>query len=227
MWWRPYIEDLWIARMPADNIFYTILKADEIIWNKMDEIRVEKWWNEIWGRGLWEKPQEKLAQTPFHPPWSPHGKPRCELGSPATGGEMLAACATSCVTHAARALQSHDLSGEWTKLWITYILFWPHKNMEGIPGWVIRPIPGPPPRQHKHERRYTPGTHSFIPTRRIWNDVGGQMTFGDLVGLKLPDICLAGEEKPHPGNMCRSGIELGPAAWQARMVPPAPQQWTG
>ena len=27
------------------------------------------------------------------------------------------------VTHAARALQSHDLSGEGIKLWITYILF--------------------------------------------------------------------------------------------------------
>ena len=24
----------------------------------------------------------------------------------------------------------------------------------------------------------------------------GQMIFGDLVGLKLPDICLTGEEKP-------------------------------
>ena len=36
-------------------------------------------------------------------------------------------------------------------------------------------MPGPPPRQHKHERRYTPGTHTFIPTRRISNDdYGGQ-----------------------------------------------------
>ena len=58
-------------------------------------------------------------------------------------------------------------------------------------------MPGPPPRQHKHERQYTPDTHSIIPTRRIWNDDNGvQMIFGDLVGLKFPDICLAGEEKP-------------------------------
>ena len=31
--------------------------------------------------------------------------------------------------------------------------------------------------------------------------------FGDLVDLKLPDICLTGEktpEKPHPGSLCRS-----------------------
>ena len=28
------------------------------------------------------------------------------------------------------------------------------------------------------------------------DDYGGQMIFGDLVGLKLPDIRLTGEEKP-------------------------------
>ena len=73
--------------------------------------------------------------------------------------------------------------------------FWPHKDMEDLPGWVISP--GPPPRQHKHERQYTPSTHSVIPTRRIWNDDDdGQMIFEDLGGLKFPDICPSGEEKP-------------------------------
>ena len=99
------------------------------------------------------------------------------------------------MSHAARVLHSHDLSGEGIKLWITYILFWPHKDMEGLTEWVISPIPGPPPRQHKHERQYTPSTNSVIPTRRIWNDDDGQMIFGDFGGLKFPDICLAGEEK--------------------------------
>ena len=28
------------------------------------------------------------------------------------------------------------------------------------------------------------------------DDNGGQMIFGDLGGLKLPDICLTGKEKP-------------------------------
>ena len=28
------------------------------------------------------------------------------------------------------------------------------------------------------------------------DDNDGQMIFGDLVGLKRPDICLTGEEKP-------------------------------
>ena len=84
--------------------------------------------------------------------------------------------------------------GNW--LWITYILFWPHKDMEGLPGWGISSMPWPTPKQHEHERRYTPFTHPFILTRRIWkDDYDCQMIFGDLEGLKLPDICLTGEEK--------------------------------
>ena len=50
----------------------------------------------------------------------------------------------------------------------------------------------------------------------IDDDNDGQMIFGDLQGLKLPDICLTGEEiprkKPHLGNLSRLGIEPGPAA---------------
>ena len=58
--------------------------------------------------------------------------------------------------------------------------------MEGLPGWVFSPIPGPPPRQNKHERQYTPSTHSVIPTRRIWNDDDdGQMIFGEPWGPKV------------------------------------------
>ena len=47
------------------------------------------------------------------------------------------------------------------------------------------------------------------------DDNDGQMIFGDLGGLKLPDICLTGEEKPQktsPGNLSRPGIEPEPAA---------------
>ena len=103
--------------------------------------------------------------------------------------------------------------------------------MEGLLGWVISSRPGPPPRQHKHERQHTPGTYLLIPTRRLWNDdYGGQIIFGDLVCLTFFDSCLIGEqkprEKPHPGNLSRPGIESGPAAWQARMLLPVPQRWT-
>ena len=68
----------------------------------------------------------------------------------------------------------------------------------GGPPWMMVQLnAGPPPRQHKHERRYTSSTYLFILTRRIWkNDYDGQMIFGDPVGLKLPVICLTGEEKP-------------------------------
>ena len=34
---------------------------------------VEKWWNEICGRGKREKPREKPIQIPFRPPRNPHG----------------------------------------------------------------------------------------------------------------------------------------------------------
>ena len=40
------------------------------------------------------------------------------------------------------------------------------------------------------------------------------MIFGDLGGLKFPDICLTGEEKPrkkpHPVNLSRPGSNPGP-----------------
>ena len=53
------------------------------------------------------------------------------------------------------------------------------------------------------------------------DDNDGQMKFGDLGGLKLPDICLTGEGKIPQKNLAqetsRPGIEPGPAAWQARM----------
>ena len=64
----------------------------------------------------------------------------------------------------------------------------------------------------------------------MMDDYDGQMIFGDLVGLKLPDIRFTGEEKPrkkpHPGNLSRPGCEPGPAGWHARMLPLVPQWWT-
>ena len=47
------------------------------------------------------------------------------------------------------------------------------------------------------------------------DDNEGQMIFGELGGLELPEICLTSEEKPrkpHPGNVSRPGIEPGPVA---------------
>ena len=36
----------------------------------------------------------------------------------------------------------------------------------------------------------------------MMDDYGGQMIFGDLVGLKFPDIRLTGEEKPLTQETC-------------------------
>ena len=74
------------------------------------------------------------------------------------------------MTHSTRALQSHDLSWEGIKLRITDILFLTTQGHGGPPRMSDQPDAGPPPRQHKHERQYTPSIQPFIPTRRIWND---------------------------------------------------------
>ena len=62
--------------------------------NEMDEMSVEKWWNEICGRVKREKPEKNLPRPSFvhhetHMEW-----PRRELGAPAVGGERRTVCAT-------------------------------------------------------------------------------------------------------------------------------------
>ena len=47
------------------------------------------------------------------------------------------------------------------------------------------------------------------------DDNYSQMIFGDLGGLKLPDICLTGEENPEktsPRKLVPTGDKPGPAA---------------
>ena len=51
----------------------------------MDEMRVEKWWNEIFARGKREKLREKPTQTPFHPPRNPHGVTETRTRDPSGG----------------------------------------------------------------------------------------------------------------------------------------------
>ena len=119
--------------------------------------------------------------------------------------------------HAARALQSHDLSGEGIKLWITDMegpqdewsaqcrghlrdstnmkdntLSYP--NMANMEWWLRRP--------------------NYI--RGPWGPKGSWHS--SYRWGKTP-------KKPHPGKLSRPGIEPGPAAWQARMLPLAPQRW--
>ena len=46
---------------------------------------VEKWWNEICGRGKWEKPREKPTQSSFRPPQNPHGVTEMRTRDPSVG----------------------------------------------------------------------------------------------------------------------------------------------
>ena len=48
-------------------------------------MNVEKWWNEIGGRGKREKPREKPTQTPFRPPRNPHGGTEMQTRDPSGG----------------------------------------------------------------------------------------------------------------------------------------------
>ena len=52
---------------------------------KMDYMSVEKWWNEICGRGKRDKPREKPTQTPFRPPRNPHGGTETRTRDPSGG----------------------------------------------------------------------------------------------------------------------------------------------
>ena len=44
---------------------------------------------------------------------------------------------------------------------------------------------------------------------KLKDDYDDQMIFGDLVGLKLPDICLTGEEKPRKKKSPRKLVSTG------------------
>ena len=67
---------------------------------------------------------------------------------------------------------------------------------------------------------------SLVPIMNEYWWLWCQMIFRNLVGLKLPDVCLTHEEKPHPGNLSWPQIQPRPTAWWARMLPPVPQLWT-
>ena len=120
MRWSPYIAGQWIARVPADHAWRTITRADEI--KRNDEMSMEKWWNEICGRGNERNPAKNLPKPRFvhhetHMEW-----PRRELGTPAVGGERLTA-----LRHEAAIEKNNHYNfeiqgvskklGEWCLIW--------------------------------------------------------------------------------------------------------------
>ena len=83
MRWSPYIIRPWVARVrptTPDAPSHGLMK-----WNEMDEMSVEKLWNEICGRGKREKPREKPTQTPFRPQRNPHGGTETRTRDPSCG----------------------------------------------------------------------------------------------------------------------------------------------
>ena len=89
MRWSPSIIGPWVARVLADHAWCTITRGMK--WNEMDEMSVEKWWNEVCGRGKREKPREKSTQTPFCPPRNPHGGTETRTRDP-SGGRRASNC---------------------------------------------------------------------------------------------------------------------------------------
>ena len=96
----------------------------------------------------------------------------------------------------------------------SHIYFLDHtRTMEGLPGWVIGAMPGPSPRQHKHERQYTPSTlsHPNKANMEWWwrrpNDIRGPWGEGAKVSWHLSYRWGKTPKKPHPGNLSRPGRE--------------------
>ena len=78
-------------------------------------------------------------------------------------------------------------------------------------------------RAHQHLRSLAPVMNEY---GWLWwpNDIWGP--WGPKASRHLSYRWRKTPKKPHPGNLSRPGIEPGPAAWQARMLPLAPQRRT-
>ena len=86
MRWSPYVLRPVNSKdtgRPTDRPSATVV--ENMKWNEMDEISVEKWWNEIFGKGIREKPREKPIQTPFRPPRNPYGVIEAWTRDPSVG----------------------------------------------------------------------------------------------------------------------------------------------
>ena len=103
---------------------------------------------------------------------------------------------------------------------------------------VSRPCPGEGSAQCRGHLRDntdmkddTPSTHPFILNKAnmkgwLWrpNDIRGPC--GPKASWHLSYRWGKTPRKPHPEILSRSGFEPGPAAWQARMLPPVSQRRT-
>ena len=128
------------------------------------------------------------------------------------------------MTHATLALQSHDLSDHIRT-------FFDHTGTRR----ASQDEGSPQCRGHLRDNTnmkddtHHPCSRSFqLANMKGWlwrpNDIRGPC--GLKASWHLFYRWIRTPKKPHPGNLSRSGVETGPATWQARMLPPAPQRWT-
>ena len=76
----------------------------------MNQMSVEKWWDEICGMGKWEEPREKPNQTRLVHHETHIEGPRRELGTQVVGGERLTARAKEPPTlHSLSVIFLHNL----------------------------------------------------------------------------------------------------------------------
>ena len=123
--WKYYYTKIWDCMHKVKIITELVNRrkqTHEITINcvtTMNEMSMEKWWNEICCKGKWEKPRENLPRPCFvhhktHMEW-----PRCKLETPTIEGESLThGCAweADCVTarwrnfsHYCRPLRQYDV----------------------------------------------------------------------------------------------------------------------
>ena len=119
------------------------------------------------------------------------------------------------MTHAIRALQSHGLSGGGI-------------NFGSIHTFLTTQIHGRPPRIR--DQLNAGGTSE---TTRMWKTIHTiHYSKANMKGWIWRPNYIRGPCGPKAswhlssGNLSRPRIESEPTAWQARMLPPAPQQWT-
>ena len=111
--------------------------------------------------------------------------------------------------------------GGGIKLWITYILFWPHKDMEGLRGWVISPMPGPPKRQQTWKTIHTKHTlsHPNKANMKGWfwrpNDIRGRC--GPKASWHL-SYRWRKSRKKLLGKLVPTGDGTRPAAWETKAL---------
>ena len=120
--------------------------------------------------------------------------------------------------------------GRGNYLWITYILFLTTQG-HGEPSRMSNQLNPGATSETTRTLKTIHTIHSHIHSSKA--DMRGMIIIAKWyseshVGVKLPDFCFEVRKKPkrlHPGNFSRPGIEPGPTAWQACMLPPDPQRW--